>query len=155
MRLEHFQMLDSIDRIDREQMQIRAVSTVPEISPVFEGHFPGHPIMPGVLLLETMAQASGYLLLAMDAFARMPYFAGCKQVGFRSFVEPNAVLHIDASCVHLGQGYAVTRAAVSRDGKIVSDAEMTFRQLPFASEALRSYVVTQGQRLDLIAAAGS
>ena len=41
---------------------------VPEASPVFEGHFPGHPLVPGVLLTETMAQASGYLVLALIGF---------------------------------------------------------------------------------------
>jgi 3-hydroxyacyl-[acyl-carrier-protein] dehydratase len=150
MRLEYFQMLDRVDAIDFEHKQIRAVSTVPEASTVFEGHFPGHPIMPGVLLLETMAQASGYLLLALDDFSRMPYFAGCKQANFRSFVEPNDTLHIEASCVHLGSGYGVTKAAIRKDGNIVCDAELKFRQLPFATPALQGYVSSQGLRLGLI-----
>src|SRR4030067_146334 len=47
--------------------------------PVDEGHFPGLAFMPGVLLLETMAQASGYLVLAMNGFSRMPFFANAKE----------------------------------------------------------------------------
>jgi len=65
MRLEYFQMLDRVEQLDAERAALVAFSRVPDTSPVFEGHFPGHPLMPGVLLLETMAQAAGYLL-ALD-----------------------------------------------------------------------------------------
>ena len=66
MRLEYFEMIDRVTSLDRETKRIEASSTVPQESPVFEGHFPGHPLVPGVLLTETMAQASGYLVLGLS-----------------------------------------------------------------------------------------
>jgi 3-hydroxyacyl-[acyl-carrier-protein] dehydratase len=151
MRLEYFQMLDSVERLDREAATIAIHSRVPGESTIFEGHFPGHPLMPGVMLLETMAQASGYLLLALDGFSRMPFFASAKEANFRSFVHPNTDLLVEATRVHAGSGYAVTRARVMKGGQPVSDAQMTFRTLPFSSPDLEAYVRREGARLGMIA----
>jgi 3-hydroxyacyl-[acyl-carrier-protein] dehydratase len=72
MRLEYFQMIDRIHEIRLEDPSIRMEARVPAKSTVFEGHFPGYPLMPAVLLIETMAHTCGLLLLARIAFARLP-----------------------------------------------------------------------------------
>ena len=64
MRLEYFQMVDRITALDVAGRRIVTSCQVPEQSPVFEGHFPGYPILPGVLMIETMAQTGGWLVLA-------------------------------------------------------------------------------------------
>ena len=131
MRLEYFEMIDSVVRLDRAAGRIEARALVPEASPVFEGHFPGHPLVPGVLLTETMAQASGYLVLAHLDFAQMPFLMAVDKARFRSFVGPGALLEITASLEHDGSGYAVTKAAIRHDGKALCDAELRFRTMPF------------------------
>jgi len=76
MGQDSFQMIDRVTA--REGEAIIVESRIPDASPVFEGHFPGHPLMPGVLLVETMAQASGWLLLDLMGFARMPFLMAVK-----------------------------------------------------------------------------
>jgi 3-hydroxyacyl-[acyl-carrier-protein] dehydratase len=149
MRLEYFQMLDEIERLDRDAASLVAVARVPLESPVFEGHFPGHPIMPGVLMLETMAQAAGYLLMALDGFNRMPFFAGVKTAGFRAFVHPGSTLKVSASRIHAGSGYAVVATSLECGTTRVSDAQLTMRTLPFPSDALARHVRSEGERLGL------
>jgi 3-hydroxyacyl-[acyl-carrier-protein] dehydratase len=105
--------------------------------------------MPGVLLLETMAQASGYLLMALADFSRMPFFANAKEANFRAFVQPGAELRVEASRVHDGSGYAVTRSQILRDGRRVCDAQLTFRTAPFPNPALERHVRSEGERLGL------
>ena len=152
MRLEYFQMLDEIvEAADAERRVLIARAYVPEHSPVFEGHFPGHPIMPGVLMLETMAQASGYLLLTLNGFSRMIFFASAKEANFRSFVRPGSTLEVKAEIIHEGSGYAVTQATLSQDGKRIADARLTMRSVPFTSPALQAHVLREGRRLGLAA----
>jgi 3-hydroxyacyl-[acyl-carrier-protein] dehydratase len=131
MRLEYFEMIDRIVSLDIAAGRIEARATVPAASPVFEGHFPDHPLVPGVLLTETMAQASGYLVLAIKNFSQMPFLMGVDNARFRSFVGPGAELAIEASLEHDGSGYAVTKASIRADGKPIASAELRFRTMPF------------------------
>jgi 3-hydroxyacyl-[acyl-carrier-protein] dehydratase len=61
MRLEYFELVDKIEELNLSEGRILVRGNVPSASPVFEGHFPGHPLVPGVLLVEFMAQASGWI----------------------------------------------------------------------------------------------
>jgi 3-hydroxyacyl-[acyl-carrier-protein] dehydratase len=131
MRLEYFEMIDRVSLLDRDGKRIEVTSTVPMESPVFEGHFPGHPLVPGVLLTETMAQASGYLVLGLMNFSHMPFLMAIDKARFRTFVGPGTILTVTASLEHEGSGYAVTKARILVAGKPICDAELRFRIMPF------------------------
>ncbi len=148
MRLEYFEMIDRVEEIDLSAGIIRTISTVPDTSPVFEGHFPDHPLVPGVLLTETMAQASGYLVLAMRDFTEMPFLMAVDRARFRTFVGPGAELVIEARLSHEGSGYVATRASVTVEGKRIADAELRFRTMPFP-DGLDGRMREQARRIGL------
>src|ERR1700726_3208478 len=100
MQLEYFQLIDRILDLNMEEKTITVEAQVPKENTIFEGHFPGYPIMPGVLLIESMAQASGWLLLALLKFERMPILAAVKEYNMRGIVSPGEVLTIDANVLH-------------------------------------------------------
>jgi 3-hydroxyacyl-[acyl-carrier-protein] dehydratase len=131
MRLEYFEMIDRVVRFDADAKRIEARSIVPMESPVFEGHFPGHPLVPGVLLTETMAQASGYLVLGLMDFSHMPFLMAVDKARFRTFVEPGTELAIEARLEHEGSGYTVTKAKIAVEGRTICDAELRFKTMPF------------------------
>ena len=124
MLLEYFQMIDKVESVDLGLGLLKATSTVPMESPVFEGHFPGMPLVPGVLLIETMAQASGMLMLAVKDFEAMPFLMSVDGAKMRTFVEPGAVLDIEAVLEHDGSGFAVTKTKITSAGKKVCDAQL-------------------------------
>ena len=150
MLLEYFQMIDHIESVDLSKGLLKARSIVPANSPVFEGHFPGMPLVPGVLLIETMAQASGMLVLAATNFAAMPFLMTVDGAKMRSFVEPEAVLDIEAILEHDGSGYAVTKAKITVAGKKVCDAQLKLRTLPFNEVPLADIVRKRAAEVGLL-----
>src|SRR5215468_9362732 len=138
MHLEYFKLIDRIVDLNLGEKTIHAEAVVPQTSSIFEGHFPGHPLMPGVLLIEAMAQTSGWLVIALTRFERMPFLAAVKDAKLRTFVEPGQALSIAACLVHDGSGFAMTSASIKRDGKPVCSAEITFRVMPFPDLSFRA-----------------
>ncbi|PYE27049.1 3-hydroxyacyl-[acyl-carrier-protein] dehydratase [Rhizobium sp. PP-CC-3A-592] len=152
MLLEYFQMIDRVEAVDMTAKTLRARSVVPARSPVFEGHFPGYPLVPGVLLIETMAQASGFLVLAVTDFAAMPFLMTVDGAKMRSFVEPEAVLDIEVVLEHDGSGFAVTKAKISSGGKRIADAQLKLRTVPFDQVPLGPIVRKRADEVGLTAA---
>ncbi len=137
MRLEYFQLIDRILDLDLADRTISTEATVPSQSSIFEGHFPGYPLMPGVLLIETMAQTSGWLVVAANRFERMAFLAAVKEAKFRAFVTPGQILAVKARLIHDGSGYAVTEAGITIDGKNICDASLTLRVLDFPNAEMK------------------
>ena len=103
--------------------------------------------MPGVLLIEAMAQTSGWLLIALMNFERMPFLAAVKEAKMRGFVSPGELLTIDASIVHEGSGFAITEAKVRVGGELRCNATITFRHIPFPHPDLRGHMDAVAKRI--------
>jgi len=149
MRFEYFQMVDRIVDINVSERVIRSVCTVPKESTVFEGHFPTYPLMPGVLLIECMAQTTGWLVSVLSGFTSMPILVGVKDGKFRTTVFPGDVLEFEGKVVHEGSGYAVGEGKGRRDGKAVCDAQLTYRMVPYPTPQFRQALWEWAERLDV------
>src|SRR5271168_279192 len=147
MQLEYFQLIDRIVDLNVGERTITVEAQVPQTNTIFEGHFPGYPIMPGVLLIEAMAQASGWLLIAMNKFERMPFLAAVREAKMRSFVSPGDLLKVEASVVHEGSGFAMTSAKVSVGGEVRCNATITFGVVPFPNPELRGHMDAMAKRI--------
>ena len=147
MHLEYFQLIDRITDLNVGEKTITAEAQVPEKNTIFEGHFPGYPIMPGVLLIEAMAQTSGWLLIALTKFERMPFLGAVKEAKMRGFVSPGELLKITAGIVHEGSGFAITSAKVTVGGELRSSATITFPHVPFPHPDLRVHMDAMAKRI--------
>jgi 3-hydroxyacyl-[acyl-carrier-protein] dehydratase len=155
MQLDYFQLIDRIVSLDLAGKAITVSAVVPQQSTIFEGHFPGRPLMPGVLLIEAMAQASGWLLISAMEFQRMPFLAAVKDAKMRRFVEPGETLEIGAKIIHEGSGFAMTEAEIRIGGKKTCNASLTFSHIPFPNDEFRKHMLVVAERIGLQAPAGT
>src|SRR5437660_11468671 len=147
MQLESFLLIDRIVDLNIAAKTITVEAQVPEHHTIFEGHFPGFPIMPGVLLTEAMAQSSGWLLLGVMKFERMPFLAIVKEAKMQGFVSPGQLLTIDAKIEHEGSGFAVTKAKIRIGKELKCSAELTFGLAPFPDPALRVHMDAMANKI--------
>ncbi len=149
MRIEYFQLIDRIVDLNLAGRRISSEATVPQESTIFEGHFPGYPLMPGVLLIEAMAQTSGWLVVALHRFERMPFLVAVKEAKLRTFVTPGQRLSINAHLNHDGSGYAIVDAKIKIEGKLICDATVTLRVLDFPNVEMQDRMRDFAARIGL------
>ena len=105
---------------------IIGVKNVTINEPFFQGHFPGHPIMPGVLIIEAMAQVGGAYAVVADKLGddKVTYFTGIDKVRFRKPVVPGDVLRIEIKLLSLRRGIYFFAGKAFVDGALVAEAEL-------------------------------
>jgi UDP-3-O-[3-hydroxymyristoyl] N-acetylglucosamine deacetylase / 3-hydroxyacyl-[acyl-carrier-protein] dehydratase len=120
-----FLLVDRIVEIE-EKKRIVGIKNVTINEPFFQGHFPGHPIMPGVLIIEAMAQVGGMLLLGSvaDPDTKVVYFMSLDNVKFRRPVKPGDQLRFELDVIQLRGTVCKMRGVGKVDGDVVVEADM-------------------------------
>jgi len=122
-----FVMVDRVVEISDEALT--AIKNVTINEPFFQGHFPGHPVMPGVLQIEAMAQASGLIMLrrsGADEAPKVVFFMSADKVKFRKAVVPGDTLEIRAKLTKVRGRVAAAECECLVNGEVVSSAELLF-----------------------------
>ena len=120
-------LVDRVERIDRDH-SITAIKAVTINEPFFQGHFPSRPIMPGVLIVEALAQAAGVLAvesLGLANSGKLVYFMAIDGAKFRQPVEPGVLLHLDVEFIQKRSSVCKFTGRASVDGKLAAEANFT------------------------------
>ena len=120
-------LVDRVEKIVPDQ-SITAIKAVSMNEGYFQGHFPGRPIMPGVLIVEALAQAAGVLAvesLGLANSGKLVYFMAIEGAKFRNPVEPGCLLQLDVEFVQKRSSVCKFAGKASVDGKTVAEANFT------------------------------
>ena len=120
-------LVDRVEALHRDQ-SITAIKAVTMNEQFFQGHFPGRPIMPGVLIVEALAQAAGVLAvesLDLAGSGKLVYFMAIEGAKFRQPVEPGVLLKLDVEFVQKRATVCKFSGRASVDGKVVAEANFT------------------------------
>jgi len=123
-----FLLVDRIIEIDLGK-KIVGIKNVSVNEPFFQGHFPGYPVMPGVLIIEAMAQVGGVLAFKsveekMDISGKLVYFAGIDKAKFRKPVFPGDQIRFELEVIRVKEPYWKLKGLALVDGKKVCEAEL-------------------------------
>jgi len=121
-----FLLIDRIVELEPEENRVVALKNVTINEPFFQGHFPGVPIMPGVLLIEAMAQAGCILgqAISFQEEGNLIYFMGMDKVKFRKPVVPGDQLIIAAEFLKVKSKIIKMKGVITVDGQVVAEAEL-------------------------------
>jgi 3-hydroxyacyl-[acyl-carrier-protein] dehydratase len=120
-------LVDRVESLDLDR-SIVAIKAVTINEPFFQGHFPGRPIMPGVLIVEAMAQAAGVLAvqsLGLAGSGKLVYFMAIEGAKFRLPVEPGALLRLEVEFVQKRATVCKFAGRALVDGKLAAEAQFT------------------------------
>lgn len=102
----------------------------------FQGHFPEFPVMPGVLIVEAMAQVGGVALLTLEEHAgKMALFAGINKIRFKRQVKPGDILHMEVQLGAFRRGIGIGTAVATVDGEVACKGELMFALVPDQTKA--------------------
>jgi len=120
-----FLLVDKI--IEVTDNKVVGIKNVTINEPFFQGHFPGHPIMPGVLIIEAMAQTGGIGALNKDEnLGKLAYFLGINNAKFRKPVLPGDQLVMEITFTKMKLSVVSTHAVAKVDGNVVTEADLMF-----------------------------
>lgn len=121
-----FMLVDRIIESDFKE-RIVGIKNLTINEPFFQGHFPGHPVMPGVLQIEAMAQVGGILMnKALNREGVVAYFTGVDKAKFRRMVIPGDVIVMEVRLVKMRLGIIKSHGEARVDNELACEADMTF-----------------------------
>lgn len=127
--IPHRQPFMLVDTIEELEPGVRALGRkcVSYNEPYFAGHFPGEPVMPGVLIIEALAQTGAVAILSLpENKGKTAYFAGINSAKFKQKVVPGMVLTLETEIVKIKGPIGVGKATAKADGKLAASAELIF-----------------------------
>lgn len=121
-----FLLIDTIEELEPGKRAV-AKKCVSYNEPFFAGHFPGEPVMPGVLIIEALAQAGAVAILSKPEFkGKTAYFGAINSAKFKQKVVPGDVLMLELEIIKEKGPVGVGKATATVNGKVVTQAELTF-----------------------------
>ncbi len=127
--IPHRQPFMLIDTIEEMEPGVRALAKkcVSYNEPFFQGHFPGEPVMPGVLIVEALAQTGAVAILSLpENKGKTAYFAAINSAKFKKKVIPGDVLMLETEIIKVKGPMGIGKATATVDGKVAVQAELTF-----------------------------
>ena len=127
--IPHRQPFMLIDTIEEMEPGVRALAKkcVSYNEPFFQGHFPGEPVMPGVLIVEALAQTGAVAILSLpENKGKTAYFAAINSAKFKKKVIPWDVLMLEPEIIKVKGPMGIGKATATVDGKVAVQAELTF-----------------------------